>query len=64
MANTDDPVASSRVFPQDSEIESIVIIDRSVDLLTPMCTELTYEGLIDEVFNIKSSKSSAFVISL
>ncbi|TPX34829.1 hypothetical protein SmJEL517_g02554 [Synchytrium microbalum] len=55
VANVDDPVASSRVFPQDSEIDSMIIIDRSVDLLTPMCTELTYEGLIDEIFNVKST---------
>ena len=25
-----------------------------VDLVTPMCTQLTYEGLIDEVFGIKN----------
>ena len=25
-----------------------------VDLVTPLCTQLTYEGLIDEVFGIKS----------
>jgi len=25
-----------------------------VDLVTPLCTQLTYEGLIDEVFGIKN----------
>ncbi|TPX46403.1 hypothetical protein SeMB42_g01870 [Synchytrium endobioticum] len=55
IANVDDPVATSRIFPLYSEIDSMVVIDRSVDLLTPMCTELTYEGLIDEIFSIKST---------
>ena len=55
VANLDDPAAQSRVFPLNSEIESMVIIDRSIDLITPMCYQLTYEGLIDEQFGIKSS---------
>ncbi|KAF9969867.1 hypothetical protein BGZ73_007605 [Actinomortierella ambigua] len=36
-------------------IDSLIIIDRSVDLVTPLCTQLTYEGLIDEVMHIKHS---------
>ena len=35
------------------EIDNLVLIDRSVDMVTPMCTQLTYEGLIDEFFHIK-----------
>ncbi|KAJ3295464.1 hypothetical protein HK104_002652 [Borealophlyctis nickersoniae] len=54
-ANAEDQAASSRIFPVGSEIDSMIIIDRSVDLITPMCTQLTYEGLIDEVFGIKST---------
>ncbi|SCV71230.1 BQ2448_2818 [Microbotryum intermedium] len=38
-----------------ASIDSMVILDRSVDLVTPMCTQLTYEGLIDEVIGIKNS---------
>jgi hypothetical protein len=44
----------SRIFPPHSEYDSMIIIDRSVDLVTPMCTQLTYEGLIDEIYGIKS----------
>lgn len=33
-------------------IDQLILIDRSVDLLTPMVTQLTYEGLIDELFGI------------
>ena len=28
------------------------MLDRAVDLLSPACTQLTYEGLIDEVFGV------------
>lgn len=37
------------------EIDTLVIIDRDVDLVTPMLSMLTYEGFIDEVFGIKNS---------
>uniref|UniRef100_A0A2S2PDZ3 Vacuolar protein sorting-associated protein 33A n=1 Tax=Schizaphis graminum TaxID=13262 RepID=A0A2S2PDZ3_SCHGA len=33
-------------------IDHLVLIDRSVDLMTPMATQLTFEGLIDELFGI------------
>eukprot|EP00762_Andalucia_godoyi_P000574 ANDGO_05304.mRNA.1 Vacuolar protein-sorting-associated protein 33 homolog len=36
------------------EIDGIFLIDRDVDLFTPMLTQLTYEGLVDEIFGIKN----------
>ena len=33
-------------------IEDIILLDREVDSITPFCTQLTYEGLIDEVYGI------------
>jgi len=38
-----------------SEIENLIIIDRNVDLITPLCSQLTYEGLIDEHFCIQNT---------
>jgi vacuolar protein sorting-associated protein 33A len=38
-------------------VESVIIIDREVDLVTPLLTQLTYEGLIDEVFNIQHNQT-------
>lgn len=35
---------------QSSTIDQMLLIDRSVDLATPLATQLTYEGLIDEIF--------------
>ena len=32
-----------------SEIDRLILLDRSVDLVTPFITPLTYEGIIDEV---------------
>ncbi|XP_043464161.1 vacuolar protein sorting-associated protein 33A [Leptopilina heterotoma] len=40
---------------QTSIIEHLLIFDRSTDLLTPLVTQLTYEGLIDEIFGISNT---------
>ncbi|KAJ4236071.1 Vacuolar protein-sorting-associated protein 33 [Fusarium solani] len=37
--------------------ESVIIIDREVDFVTPLLTQLTYEGLIDEVFEIQNNQT-------
>ncbi|KAH9599549.1 Sec1-like protein [Trypanosoma melophagium] len=34
------------------EIESLFILDRSLDYITPVLTQLTYEGLIDELYGL------------
>ena len=33
--------------------DAVILLDRSVDFLTPLSTQLTYEGLIDEIYGIK-----------
>ncbi|XP_076028832.1 vacuolar protein sorting-associated protein 33A-like [Oratosquilla oratoria] len=40
-----------QVTPQ---IDQLILIDRSVDLITPLATQLTYEGLIDQFFGINN----------
>ena len=35
-----------------SQIDALVILDRAVDLISPLATQLTYEGLVDEMFGI------------
>jgi len=37
-------------------IDQLILLDRSIDLLTPLATQLTYEGLIDEFFGIRQNK--------
>jgi hypothetical protein len=39
-------------FETDSEIFAAIILDRSVDFITPLCSQGTYENLLDEYFNI------------
>lgn len=36
--------------------DTLLLLDRNVDLLTPLATQLTYEGLIDEIYGITNGK--------
>lgn len=38
-------------------IENLIVIDREVDYATPLLTQLTYEGLIDEVVGIENNQA-------
>ncbi|KAK1923713.1 Sec1-like protein [Papiliotrema laurentii] len=41
---------------QSSEaVDGLIIVDRSVDWVTPMCTQLTYEGMLDEFIGVKNA---------
>ena len=44
------------------KIDNLILIDRSVDYLTPMMIQLTYEGLVDESFGIKYSIKLILVV--
>jgi vacuolar protein sorting-associated protein 33A len=48
---------SSLGLTPSSTIESLIIIDREVDFGTVLLTQLTYEGLIDEVVGIQNSQA-------
>lgn len=37
-------------------IDQLILLDRSIDLLTPLATQLTYEGLIDEFYGIRQNQ--------
>ncbi|OMO93071.1 Sec1-like protein [Corchorus olitorius] len=49
---TEEPVNSSDMAVP--EINTLVLIDREVDMVTPMCSQLTYEGLLDEFLHINN----------
>ncbi|AQK96096.1 Vacuolar protein-sorting protein 33 [Zea mays] len=36
------------------EINTVILLDREVDMVTPMCSQLTYEGLLDEMLQINN----------
>ncbi len=48
-------LSNTEIIHRPSKIDNLVLLDRNTDLLTPMMTQLTYEGLIDETFEIKYS---------
>ncbi|KAM8876699.1 vacuolar protein sorting-associated protein 33B isoform 1-T2 [Synchiropus picturatus] len=39
--------------PRHAEIGNVFLIDRDVDFVTPMCSQVVYEGLMDDIFKIK-----------
>ena len=63
-ASADETSSSSRLGMMPSaHIESLVIIDREIDFGTVLLTQLTYEGLIDEIYGIKDN-AAEFDISV
>ncbi|XP_068636528.1 vacuolar protein-sorting-associated protein 33 homolog isoform X2 [Aristolochia californica] len=36
------------------EIDTLILLDREVDMITPMCSQLTYEGLLDEFLHVNN----------
>ena len=39
----------------DPEIDGLIMIDRAVDLVSPFCIQMNYEGLLDEFFGIETT---------
>ena len=37
-------------------IQTVILFDRSVDLVTTFCSQMCYEGLLDEYFNIEGGR--------
>jgi hypothetical protein len=37
----------------ESDIPTVIIIDRSMDFVSPLLSPLTYEAMLDEIFSIK-----------
>ncbi|CDO99781.1 unnamed protein product [Coffea canephora] len=36
------------------EINTLILLDREVDMITPLCSQLTYEGLLDEFLGVNN----------
>ena len=52
--STNTPNSFPRLTPS-TNIESAIIIDRSIDFPSVLLTQLTYEGLLDEVFSVSAN---------
>lgn len=57
LAGDDSSEAANGGLTPSNSTESVIIIDREVDMVTPLLTQLTYEGLIDEVFGIQNNQT-------
>lgn len=61
MKNQNDNSSPTK-YQNVSQIDQLILIDRESDLLSPLATQLTYQGLIDELFGINNSKCNILVI--
>jgi hypothetical protein len=52
LADKDRPEEQSGQTVSGGDVAALIIIDRKVDLVTPMISPLTYEGLLDDVVGI------------
>ncbi|KAJ7922921.1 Sec1-like protein [Mycena leptocephala] len=50
-----DSSSPDTLLTQSEKIDSLIVLDRRVDMVTPLLTQLTYEGLIDELIGVKNS---------
>ncbi|KAK8874959.1 Sec1-like protein [Apiospora arundinis] len=57
LAGDDTSETSRTGLTPSNTMESVIIIDREVDMVTPLLKQLTYEGLIDEVFKIQNNQT-------
>eukprot|EP00899_Mesostigma_viride_P017161 jgi/Mesvir1/25446/Mv01717-RA.1 len=55
MTRLEQEAPPTRGAEQPSGFSCAIFLDRAVDLVTPMCTQMTYEGLIDEVIGVHNS---------
>jgi hypothetical protein len=51
------PGATETLMSPSIKLDALIILDRRVDMITPLLTQLTYEGLIDEIIGIKNCMS-------
>ncbi|XP_065760310.1 vacuolar protein sorting-associated protein 33A-like isoform X2 [Muntiacus reevesi] len=47
--------SQNSIFPV---FDNLLLLDRNVDLLSPLATQLMYEGLIDEIYGIQNTPRS------
>lgn len=62
MSQTDDSTTPAAPPEISDKIDSLIILDRQVDMITPLLTQLTYEGLIDELIGIKNCETCVIIL--
>ena len=54
LMHTDNKKEVENLSHASSTFDALIVVDRSTDLITPMCMQLTYQGLIDEYIGVKN----------
>ena len=54
MYQADRPADLLRDYSGEGAIDTLLLLDREVDPITPLMTQLTYEGLVDELLGISN----------
>lgn len=54
--NYDHPASSLNPLRIRGDIHTLVLLDREVDMVSPLVTPLTYEGLVDELISINNGE--------
>jgi vacuolar protein sorting-associated protein 33A len=55
LTNQDATINNPKNMNEKSLIDQMILIDRSVDFMSSLATQLTYTGLIDEAFGINNN---------
>jgi Sec1 family len=55
-----DASATTSSTPE-AEIDTLILLDRGVDVVSPLVTPLTFEALLDQVFHIETGMCSSEV---
>lgn len=53
-----DATDQGAVVQFDAEFDALIMLDRTVDLVSPLCVQKIYEGQVDETFGIKTTQTS------
>lgn len=56
--NKSSSATTETMLSSTANIDSLIVLDRKVDMITPLLTQLTYEGLLDELIGIKNCSST------
>jgi len=57
-SSSSNPTPSSSIPLANGTVDSMIVLDRQVDMISALCTQLTYQGLVDEMVGIKNCNAT------
>ena len=61
-SSSSNPTRSSSIPLANGTVDSMIVLDRQVDMISALCTQLTYQGLVDEMVGIKNCNATSSLI--